>query len=94
MLVSFSDAPAATAASRRRRLISVGAADSVGVCVVGEVAELGLGPLGALQRGEDHGPILVLELLQHGCDRRLALGGKSVGGHPRKVVGLQPDFAP
>ena len=53
--------------------------------VVGQVAELGLGPLGPLQRREDDLAVLVLELLQHGFDRRLALRGESFVSHLRNV---------
>ena len=49
--------------------------------VVGEVAELGLGPLGAFERRHDHLAIPVLEFVEHGLDRRLALTQKSVVLH-------------
>ena len=53
--------------------------------VIGEVAKLGLGPLGAFEGRLDHLAIPVLEFVEDRLDRRLALAQKSVVLHCPKV---------
>jgi hypothetical protein len=58
--------------------------------VVGKVAKLRLGPLGAFQRRDDDRSILILELVEHGLDRRLTLTQQWFERHRQKVVPPMP----
>jgi hypothetical protein len=83
--------PAAVAGAEGDVLVELGAeataVEKAGErVVVGEVAQLRLGSLGSLERRQHDLAVLVLELLQHGFNRRLALSRKSFGSHSGKVV--------